>query len=338
MTFPIVFQKQKMMRQVLIALIPAWIGSVFFFGWISAGILATSVITCVLTEWFFVRKTTGKISEAVLVTAALFALVLPPTIPLWMVVIGGIFGIAFGKMAFGGFGANIFNPAMVCRAFLYITFPVFMTSRWIPAANFTDFPGGFTVWRYMPEGYNALSAITSATPSHAASYGATTLPGFYQLFLGNINGVFMHLGENTLIGGGSLGETSALLLIVGGLYLLVRKTANWRIALTFFVTYFGFQSILHLTIPDQIFPPVFAFFSGGAVLGGFFMVTDPVSAPKTTAAQFIYAAVIAIFTVLIRSFSLFAGGLMFSILLGNMFASLIDQLVKSTQSRENTSR
>ncbi len=336
MKLPIVFQKQNIMRQVLIALTPACIGSIYFFGWVSAGMLATSIVTCVVTEWLFVRKTTGKVSEAVLVTATLFALVLPPTIPFWMIVAGGIFGVIFGKMAFGGFGANVFNPAIVCRSFLYITFPVFMTAKWIPAANFSDFPGGFAVWRFLPEGYTTLSAITTATPSHAASAGAVTLPGFFQLFLGNINGVFNYLGKQTLIGGGSLGETSALLLAIGGIYLLYKKTANWRLVLAFFITYFGFQSILHLALPDQIFPPVFAFLSGGAVLGGFFMVTDPVSAPKTRIAQFIYAGVIAIFTVLIRSFSLFAGGLMFSILLGNMFGPLIDHIVKSSKAKGNT--
>ncbi len=324
MSLPIQFQKQKIMRQVMLALLPAWAGSIFFFGWVSAAMLTTSLFFCVLTEWFFVRNKSGKVSEAVLVSASLFALILPPTIPLWMVAAGAIFGITFGKMAFGGFGANVFNPAMVSRAFVYITFPVYMTARWVPAANFSDFPAGFAAWRFLPQNMEFTDAITTATASHAASAGALTLPSFSQLFLGNINGSFQNLGETTLIGGGSLGETSALLLAIGGIYLLVKKTANWRLTLSFFAMYLGFQTILHLISSGNVFPPVFAFFSGGAVLGGFFMVTDPVSAPKTKQAQLIYAALIAVFTVLIRTYSLFAGGLMFSILLGNMFAPLID--------------
>lgn len=322
------FQKQKIMRQVLIGLTPAVIGSVYFFGWISAVIIGLSIITCACTEWLFVRKSTGKVSEAVFVTAVLFALVLPPTIPLPMVILGGIFGIVFGKMAFGGFGANIFNPAMVGRAFLYITFPVYMTNRWIPAANFSDFPGGFGAWRFVSEG-SAVDSITAATASHAYGTGADTLPGFWQLFLGNINGRFDFLGESTLIGGGSLGEMSALLLILGGCYLLIRKAAKWRLIAGFFSAYLVFQTILYLWVPGgKVFDPVFALFSGGAFLGGFFMVTDPISATKTNMGQWIYSALIAILAVLIRSFSLFAGGLMFGILLGNTFASLIDYGVR----------
>jgi Na+-transporting NADH:ubiquinone oxidoreductase subunit B len=328
----ITFQKQKIMRQVILALIPALIGSVYFFGWVSLTVVSLSVITCVAIEWLFVRKSGGKVSEAVFVTAILFGLVLPPTIPLHMVVLGAVFAIVFGKMAFGGFGANIFNPAMVGRAFLYITFPVQMTNRWIPAANFSDFPGGFVVWKFISV-KEGMSAITSATSSHAFLEGAKTLPNYWQLFFGNINGQFEKLGEVIFIGGGCIGETSALLLIIGGLYLLFKKTANWRLTISFFGMYALFQAILHLFIPATAPNPLYALLTGGAVLGGFFMVTDPVSAPKTHPAQWIYGGLIAVFTVLIRTFSLFAGGLMFSILLGNMFASLIDHGVRTIQTK-----
>ncbi len=324
----ITFQKQKMMQQVIAALMPALVGAVYFFGWVSLAIVTLSVITCVLTEWLFVRKSGGKVSEAVFVTGILFGLILPPTIPLYMVVLGAVFAIVFGKMAFGGFGANIFNPAMVGRAFLYITFPIYMTNRWVPAANFSDFPGGFAVWKYISV-KEGMSAITSATSSHAFLEGAETLPSYWQLFFGNINGQFEKMGELIFIGGGCIGETSALLLILGGFYLLIKKTANWRLVLSFFGIYFIFQTILHQVIPATAPNPLYALLTGGAVLGGFFMVTDPVSAPKTRPAQWIYGGLIAVFTVLIRTFSLFAGGLMFAILLGNMFASLIDYGIKS---------
>ncbi|HHS14478.1 MAG TPA: RnfABCDGE type electron transport complex subunit D [bacterium] len=328
MPFPIVFQKQAVMRKVVAALIPPFLGSVYFFGWRSAAVVLVSLVTSVLAEWAFLRKKKGRVSEAVLVTSFLFGLILPPTIPLTMVVLGAAFAVTFGKMAFGGFGANVFNPAMVGRAFLYITFPVHMTARWVPAANFSDFPGGFSVWRFIPSGH--LDALTTATPSHAYRAGAETLPSVLQLFLGNINGQFEKLGETVFIGGGSIGETSALLLLAGGLYLLFKKVAKWRLVVSFFSTYLIVQSILHAFVPDLVPGLFYGILSGGAILGGFFMVTDPVSGAKTKGGQWIYGGLIALSTNIIRSFSLFAGGLMFSILLGNMFAPLIDTAVDNT--------
>ena len=241
------FQKQPPMRKVTVALVPSLIGSSYFFGWISLTTVSLSILTCLMTEWLFVRKKSGKVSEAVFVTGMLFGLALPPTIPLYMVVLGAIFAITFGKMAFGGFGANIFNPAMVGRAFLYITFPIHMTNRWIPAADFSQFPGGFAVWRFTPV-TDSLSAITTATPSHAYKFGAETLPSLLQLFLGNIHGTFEKLGEMVYIGGGSLGETSALLLLLGGFYIVLKKVAKWRILTAFFGTYLLTQMILHAVV------------------------------------------------------------------------------------------
>ena len=316
----------------MLCLFPAFIGSIFFFGWVSFIIVSLSVMTCVITEWLFVRGKDGKVSEAVFVTGMLFGLVLPPTIPLYMVVLGAVFAITFGKMAFGGFGANVFNPAMVGRAFVYITFPIHMTNRWVPAANFSDFPAGFAAWRFSPA-VEGISAVTSATPSHAYRAGAETLPSLGQMLLGNINGTFERLGETIFIGGGSLGETSAILLMIGGLYLIFKKIAKWRLVVGFFLSYAIGQVVLHYIIPDLASGLLYGMLSGGAVLGGFFMVTDPVSAPKTKGAQWMYGIFIAAMTNIIRTFSLFAGGLMFSILLGNMFASLMDLGVKARQDR-----
>jgi len=326
------FQKQKIMRSVIYALTPAIISGIYFFGWRVLAIILTSVITCVLTEWSFVRVQGTKVSEAIIVTAILFALSLPPTIPFYMVVLGGIFGVSFGKMAFGGFGNNVFNPALVCRAFLYITFPIHMTNRWIPAANFSEFPGGFAMWRFFSGGNN-LSAITSATPNIAFKDGASSLPDYLQLFLGNINGHYEKLGELTLIGGGSIGETSALLLLIGGLYIVFKKVANWKPAVSFFATYFITTALLHLLVPVKAPDPLYSLLAGSAILGGFFMVTDPVSAARTDTGRWIYGALIAILAIVIKTFSLFAGGLMFAILLGNMFAPIIDYAVRNYQQR-----
>ena len=330
MTFNLPFQKQKPMRLVVYSLFPAVGAGIFFFGWRTLAIVLLSVITCVLTEWLFVRGNKGKISEAALVTAILYALTLPPTLPLWMVITGAVFGIVFGKMAFGGFGANVFNPALVGRAFVYITFPIQMTNVWIPAANFSDFPAGFATWTFSTL-EKSVSVITSATPLSAFRDGAASLPNYLQLFLGNINGQFEKLGEITSIGGGSIGETSALVLILGGGFLLYKKIANWQLVAGFFLSLILFQEMLHLLVPETVANPLFGLLSGGVILGGFFMVTDPVSSAKTGPGRWFYGILIGVLTVIIRSFSLFAGGLMFAILLGNMFAPIIDYGVKSYQ-------
>lgn len=335
MSFKIAFQKQPAMRTVVYALIPAFIGAIFFFGWFAVVVTLISIITCVLTEWLFVRGKNGKVTEAILVTAILYALSLPPTIPLWMVPLGAIFGVTFGKMAFGGFGNNVFNPALVARGFVYITFPVQMTNSWLPAANFSDFPAGFAAWHFV-KGKNLIDAITTATPLSAFRDGATALPDYWQLFLGNINGQFEKLGNLIGIGGGSLGETSALLLSIGGIYLLYKKIANWRVVVSFFGGFLALQTILHFLVPTQVPDPLFGLLAGGLVYAGYFMITDPVSMARTNPGRWIYGAMAGMLTVLIRSFSLFAGGVMFAILLANMFAPIIDFGIKSlTEKAEN---
>lgn len=335
MAFKLEFMKQKVMRTVVYTLLPATIAAVFFFGWRSLAIVALSVISCVITEWLFVRNSNNKVSEAVLVTAFLYALSLPPTVPLYMVVMGAVFAITFGKMAFGGFGNNVFNPAMVGRAFVYITFPIQMTNRWIPAANFSDFPAGLAAWQFYTSP-NYLSAITEATPQIAYKEGAANLPTYFQLLFGNINGQFERLGETTLIGAGSMGEVSAILLLIGGLYLVYKKVANWRLVVSFFVTYFIFDVILHLIVPAKVPNPIFGLLAGSTMLGGFFIVTDPVSGPRNDRTRYIYGSLIAIFTIIIKSFALFSGGLTFGVLLGNMFGPLIDYGIKSYKDRRKS--
>jgi len=330
MPIKLTFQKQKVMRTVVYSLLPAVIGGIYFFGWISLAIVVLSIMTCVLTEWMFVKGKNGKVTEAVFVTAILYALTLPPTLPFYMVILGAVFGIVFGKMAFGGFGNNIFNPALVGRAFVYITFPIYMTNKWLPAANFSDFPGGFLTWKFFTTN-DYLSAITSATPMTAFRDGAASLPGYIKLFLGNINGQYEKLGEITFIGGGSIGESSALLILLGGIYITFKKIANWKIIVSFFVSFLVIQAIFYFIFPNKVADPIFGILSGGLILGGFFMVTDPVSAARTNIGRWVYGFLIALFTVIIRSFSLFAGGLMFAILLANMFAPIIDYGVTNYQ-------
>ena len=244
------YLKQNAMRSVVNSLVPVMIGAVYFFGWRSLAIVLLSIISCVIPEWLFVRK--GKVSEAVFVTAILYGLILPPTTPFFMVILGALFGITFGKMAFGGFGMNIFNPALVARAFVYITFPVYSTARWVPAAGFGDFPGGLLAWLYTPKLPVGVSAITSATSLSAFRDGAATLPSLWQLFLGNIYGQFDKLGEMTLIGGGSVGETSTFLIALGGLYLVYKNVANRKIVASFFVSFIILQTVFSFIFPERM--------------------------------------------------------------------------------------
>ncbi len=320
------FQKQPPMRKVILALLPIVILSIYFYGWYVLFVDLLSIFTAVVTEWLFVKnKKNGKISEAAVVTGLLLALTLPPTIPSFIVVIASSFAIVFGKMAFGGFGFNIFNPALVGRAFVYIAFPSYLTNRWMAAADFKNFPGGFAFWHYLPEG----SSITSATPLIAFREGASNLNILDKLLLGNINGSFQNLGSTIGLGGGSIGESSAILIIIAGLYLIIKKIANWKPVVAFLGSYFVFNFIFHIVSPLKVPDPLFGILSGGILFGAFFMITDPVSLARTTIGQGIYGIFVGFFTFLIRFYSLFPDGVMFAILLGNMFNPLVDYIVNS---------
>ncbi|GAK57520.1 sodium-translocating NADH-quinone reductase subunit B [Candidatus Vecturithrix granuli] len=331
--YDIAFQSQNVMRTVVNSLWPVMAGAIYFFGWRTLAMTLISILTCVLTEWLFVRKSKpGKVSEAVFVTAILYAMVLPPTLPFPMLILGAIFGMTFGKMAFGGFGMNVFNPALVARAFVYITFPIHSTTMWTPAAKFSQFPGGLIAWLFSPAS-ESVSAITAATSLSAFRDGATSLPSLWQLFFGNISGQFETLGQTTLIGGGSVGETSALLIALGGVYILYKQAANWKIVASFFGSFLVLQTIFHLITPQKVGSPLFGLFVGGVMFAGFYMLTDPVSAARTDPGRIIFGILVALFTILIRAYSLFAEGVMFAVLLGNTFNPIIDYTVNSFQKK-----
>ncbi|MBP7461372.1 MAG: RnfABCDGE type electron transport complex subunit D [Candidatus Delongbacteria bacterium] len=321
------FQKQPVMRTVLYSLIPVILASIYFFGWVCGMILLLSVLTCTLTEWLLVRARSGKVTEAAWVTAVLFGLSLPPTVPWFMVVVGAAFSIIFAKMAFGGFGMNIFNPALSGRAFIYIAFPTYMSNRWVPAADWSAFPGGMLSWS-MPE-----TTLTSATPLIAMRDGIPVDLSYWKLLLGNINGSIERMGESTLLGGGSLGEGSALLILIGGLFLLAKKISNWRVVTAFFGGILLFSGLIYGFDPAHAPTPLFCLLSGGVMLGGFYMITDPVSSARTIPGQWIYGGLTALFTVLIRTWSLFPEGMMFAVLLGNMFNPIIDYSVKMVSTK-----
>ena len=285
---------RNIMLLVCIALIFPTIGGIYYFGIYSLFVVLVSVVTAVLTEFAakMLRKKEFKMDGSAIVTGMLLALILPPRIPLWVVVIGSAFAIAIIKEAFGGLGHNIFNPALAARAFLVVSFAGMMT-RWIAPIS----------------GIVSLDSVTTATPlSESFSYSGSTSNLYMDLFLGNV--------------GGCIGETSALLILIGGLILLVFGVIKWRIP----TIYIGTVFLLTWLIPGQ--DPVFHILAGGLFLGAFFMATDYVTAPMTAKGQYIFAFGAGILVVMIRVYGSMPEGVAFSILLMNAFTPLIDRYIR----------
>jgi len=297
--------KQKIMRQVVIALVPLCAAAVYFFGWRFVAVLAVMQAAGFLCEYLFARTWKQQVSEAVFVTNTLFALSLPPTIPLWIAVVGIAFGVVFGKMVFGGFGRYIFNPAISGRAFVYVSFGVPMTAKFTqPAAGF---PGGLAAW--LPN----VDAVTKATPLVLLGRGEEVSP--LSLLLGNT--------------AGSFGETCAALILICGLVIVIQKAASWRIVLGGITSFLLFQLLFWLTGAAGAADPVRAILSGSALFAIMFLATDPVSSSQSTdAGRWIYGALIGALIPLIRTFSVWPEAVTFAILLANMFAPLLDYLLK----------
>jgi len=328
--------KQKNMLRVLYALSPLALAGVYFFGWRVIELLAVSVVCGFCTEWYMTSRKNGKVSYAVFVTATLYGLSLPPTTPLWIAATGIIFAVLFGKEVFGGFGKNVFNPAIVGRAFVYVSFPIEMTGRFVPA--FSGFPGGFAHWSFsaakqLPaslaaSGLGITDALTAATPMWSRrDFGFTT--GWTDLLFGNISGTFIADGTSKVLAAGSIGEVSAILILLGAIYLIVTKTAQWRLMLATVLGATGINLVLKYGAGIDAVPPLhFTLLSGAFLYGAVFMVTDPVSAPKVPLSQWIYGAFIGMMVVFFRYKAIFAGGLAFSILMGNMIAPSLDLWIK----------
>jgi len=309
-------KKQAIMRRVLLALTPCIAGSVYFFGWRSLAMVAVSCVAGFLTEHAFCRGRKEPVSEAVFVTACIYALILPPTVPWHVLVIGIVFAVALTKEVFGGFGRNVFNPAMAGRCFVYICFPVAMTAVWSPAAQGPWGALGMWSTASLPD------AVTSATPMALAIKGHGPVPPLSELFLGRLSG--------------SMGATSALLILLGGAYLFATRTASRSIIVTVVVVYAVLNELLH-RLGVEFYPGgLAALLGGGFLFGAFFMATDPVSAPSTPEAKIVYGALIAVFTAVVSNYSVFNGGFMFALLLANMFAPIVDYAVKEWKKKRKT--
>lgn len=301
------FTKQKMMRTVIISLLPIILASTYFFGLRVILLMLVVSIFGVATEYFFEKHYKRKISEAIFVTCILYTMTLPPSTPYWIAVVGIIFGVLFGKEVFGGFGRNVFNPALVARAFVYVSFPNQLTIEWVKSA--TGFPGGFGT--YLTEG---IDMVSQATP---------------MLLFRDVQGIIPTL--NLIIGNvaGSIGETSVILIVLAGIYLIYKKVASWQTMAGCLVGFTGLSTVLYFMGLPQVPNPLYGLVVGGFLFGTVFMATDPVSSPKTVEGRWIYGILIGVVTVIIRGFALFAGGMMFAILIGNTFAPIIDEGVKA---------
>jgi len=311
------YSVDTIMFNVVLALLPVTAFAVYAFGLAGLLTLSMALASCVLTEHLICRasgKPTTVRDWSVTITGLLYGLTLPPSLPLWMVAVGGVICVAMGKALFGGLGYNTFNPALVGRAVLQAAFPVAMTT-WIPgfmAGRFSSFPASILT---LPFTEPAVDAITSATPLALWKFGqeatATT-----DLALG--------------VTSGSAGETSSVLILVGGIYLIARNMMNWRIPVSIFATVIVFSGALHLADPARYASPLFMLFSGGLMLGAMFMATDMVGSPMTSAGCYLYGALIAVVTVVIRTWGGLPEGVMYAILLGNAVTPHLDRWTRPT--------
>lgn len=305
---------EKNMYGVLIALIPAFICSVLFFGMGALVVTLTSVVACLVFEYliqkFLLKQQPTILDGSALITGVLLAFNVPSNLPVWIIVIGALVAIGIGKMSFGGLGCNIFNPALVGRVFLLISFPVQMTT-WPVAAglntSYLDAQTGATPLALMKEALKTGQSVSDVIAS--GSIGS-----YRDLFLGNT--------------GGSLGEIAAIALLIGLVFMLFRKIITWHIPVTIFATVFVFAGILHLCNPEQFADPVFHLLTGGMMLGAIFMATDYVTSPMSTKGMVIYGIGIGVITVVIRVFGAYPEGMSFAILIMNAVTPLINRYCK----------
>jgi len=296
---------KRLMTMVVVALVPSLFAAFYFFGWRLVPMIIVSYAAGGVVEVIFAIVRKEKIAEGFLVTGMLFPLILPPGLPLWMVAVGVAFGVSVGKELFGGTGRNIFNPAIVGRCFLALAYPGPMSGNWITAGTS---PFGRMLQYVTPSNVDAVSA---ATPLVLAKQG--NLVDLSHMLIGNVSG--------------SLGETSAVAIIIGGVFLLFTRVANWRTVVSILGSAAVMSGILHHADPVRFAPALWHLCAGGLLFGAFFMATDPVTSPISNAGKWICGIFIGIVTILIRNFTGYVEGVMFAILLGNIVAPILDEIV-----------
>lgn len=294
---------KKLMYGVVIALVPALLTSIYFFGYGALIVTSVSVASCLLFEFliqkFLLKKPLSINDGSALVTGLLLAMNVPSNLPIFIIVIGALFSIGIAKMSFGGLGNNPFNPALAGRVFLLISFPAQMTTWPQPLGFATKY----------------VDALTGETPLGAMQRGALdALPSTNDLLLGHI--------------GGSMGEVGAIALLVGLAYMLIRKIISWHIPVSIIGTIAIFTGILWKIDPSQYADPLFHILSGGVLLGAIFMATDYVTSPMNHKAMIIYGIGIGLLTVVIRIWGAYPEGVSFAILIMNAFVPLMNRYIK----------
>ncbi|HMA62404.1 MAG TPA: RnfABCDGE type electron transport complex subunit D [bacterium] len=290
----------KIMNTVIMALVPAIAFSVYHFGFKSLLTILVAAASCLATEYLIKRMRKREVTDtSSLLTGILLAMTLPPGLGIGFVVLGSVFSIAIGKEIFGGLGYNIFNPALLGRAFLQASFPVRMTT-------------------WQPTNHSTLDAETFATPLGGWKFG---------------EGIIHNMGDyidGLLLGntGGCIGETSALAIIIGGIFILVKKYADWRIPVSYLGTVFILGGIFWLIAPASYPDPIFHLLSGGLMIGAFFMATDMVTSPVTPLGSWIFGVGAGVVVILIRLSEGLPEGVMYSILFMNAFVPLIDRYTR----------
>lgn len=303
---------KKLMYDVILALLPAFLVSMYVFGISALIVTSIAIASCVLFEYLiqkYLLLTAVTITDgSALLTGILLAFNLPSNLPIWMVIVGGLVAIGVAKLSFGGLGFNIFNPALVGRVFLLVSFPVQMTMWPTAIENNT----------------NVVDAVTGATSlgviKEGLQYGETMteissrIPSTIEMLFG--------------FTGGSIGEMSALALLLGGLYLIFRNVISWHIPVMVLMTMAVLTGVFWLLDPEHYANPIIHILSGGAILGAFYMATDLVTSPMTKKGMIIFAIGIGIITVVIRLFGAYPEGISFAILIMNAFVPLINKYFK----------
>jgi Na+-translocating ferredoxin:NAD+ oxidoreductase subunit D len=303
---------EKLMYGVVLALLPALLASVYFFGTGAIIVTATSVISCVTFEYliqrFMLKKPLSINDGSALITGLLLALNLPSNIPVPVIIIGSLVAIGVGKMTFGGLGNNPFNPALVGRVFMLISFPVQMTSWPVPSGfktGYIDAATGATPLAIIKEGLKNGESLSQLMEK---------IPSTMDMLLGNI--------------GGSIGEVSAIALIIGLVYMLCKKIITWHIPVSIIGSIAAFTALLWIINPELYVDPGFHILAGGVLLGAIFMATDYVTSPMNSKAMLIYGCGIGVLTVIIRVWGAYPEGVSFAILIMNAFVPLMNTYIK----------
>jgi len=295
---------KRYMSLVVIALLPCFAASLYYFGWRVLAMIAVSYAAGGTVEVLFAVVRKEEIHEGFLVTGFIYPLILPPSVPLWMVAVGIVFGVLVGKEIFGGTGRNLFNPALVGRCFLAISYPATMAGNWLKPG------GGFTGRLFQYVDGSVTEAVSSATPLALAKQGR--FEPLADMVAGSI--------------AGSAGETCAIAIILGGGFLLLTRVSSWRTVAGILGSFLLFGAVLHRIAPASFGPAPWHLFAGGLLFGAFFMATDPITSPITKGGKWAYGILIGVTVLLIRNLTGYVEGVTFAILLGNIAAPILDEV------------